>query len=69
MRLLRLRLSACEPFVDTSFPFCDDEGTPRSVTIIHGAGGVGKTSILSAIASTRPGNAVAQQRRPPLATR
>lgn len=65
MRLLRLRLAAVDPFVDVSFPFSDDDATPRSLTVIVGAGGVGKTTILNAIASTRPGNASVLQRRSP----
>jgi hypothetical protein len=51
-----------------SLPFCDEDGTPRPLTVIHGGGGVGKTTILNAIASTRPGNAAVQQRRAPLDT-
>ncbi len=42
-------------------PFGDDSGAPRSVTVIHGSGGVGKTTLLCAIASTRPGYAVLPQ--------
>lgn len=63
MRLQRLRLAAVDPFLDMSFPFCDDDGTPRPLTVIHGGGGVGKTTILSAISATRPGNAAVLQRR------
>jgi hypothetical protein len=33
------------------------------MTVIHGAGGVGKTSVLSAVASTRPGHCVVQPTR------
>jgi len=33
------------------------------MTVIHGAGGVGKSSVLSAIASTRPGHCVVQPTR------
>lgn len=46
------------PFDDVTLPFCDDEGRPRPFTVIHGGAGVGKTTVLGAIAATRPGFAV-----------
>jgi hypothetical protein len=58
MRLLRARLTDVGPFGDVAFPFMDEEGKPRAVTVVHGGGGVGKTTLLSAIAATRPGYAV-----------
>ncbi|MEZ4224323.1 MAG: hypothetical protein R3B13_25465 [Polyangiaceae bacterium] len=58
MRLLSARLVGVGPFRDEVFPFYDESGSPRAVTVIVGAGGVGKTTLLSAIAHTRPGNAV-----------
>ena len=65
MYLLRARLVGIGPFEDVSFPFCDEEGRARLVTIVHGGGGVGKTSLLAAISATRPGHSVVQQARPP----
>jgi len=59
MHLVGLRLVGVGPFDDVTLPFADDDGEPRRLTVIQGAGGVGKTTILTAIAATRPGNAVA----------
>lgn len=59
MHLLGLRLVGVGPFEDLTLPFADDDGDPRLLTVIHGAGGVGKSTILAAIAATRPGHAVA----------
>lgn len=59
MFLSSARLIFVGPFDDLVLPFSDDEGRPRRVTVIHGAGGVGKTTLLSALAATRPGNTVA----------
>jgi len=47
------------PFGDVTFPFAEDDGTPRALTVLFGGGGVGKTTALAALASTRPGYAVA----------
>lgn len=63
MRLVRVRLVGVGPFDDLEVPFCDELGAPRSVTCVTGSGGVGKTALLSAIATTRPGYCVAQTRR------
>jgi len=57
MQLLRLRITRLGPFDEVELGFVD-AGEPRTVTVIHGGGGVGKTTLLMAIASTRPGNAV-----------
>ena len=43
-----------------SLPLDDASGTPRRLVVLFGGEGVGKTSLLAAIASTRPGHAVAQ---------
>jgi hypothetical protein len=59
MRLLRARLTGVGPFRDVTFPFADEDGRPRRLSVVHGGGGVGKTSLLSAIALTRPGHAQA----------
>jgi hypothetical protein len=58
MRLLLARLVGVGPFRDEVFPFQDESGAPSAVTIVVGSGGVGKTTLLSAIANTRPGHAV-----------
>ncbi|KYF75976.1 hypothetical protein BE11_38900, partial [Sorangium cellulosum] len=60
--LSRVRLAHVGPFDDLSLSFEDAAGAPRRLVVLFGGDGVGKTSILSAIASTRPGYAVAQQR-------
>jgi hypothetical protein len=65
MHLLGVRIVQVGPFEDVSLPFCDEDGQPRPVTVIHGGGGVGKTTLLLAIAATRPGHAVL----PPTSTR
>ena len=41
-----------------SLPFVEADGSPRMLTIVHGGGGVGKTTMLHVLASTRPGHAV-----------
>ena len=62
MHLASVRLVGLGPFDDLRIQACDDEGVPRRVIVILGGGGVGKTTLLAAIASTRPGYAVAQAR-------
>jgi hypothetical protein len=62
MQLASVRLVGLVPFDDLRFSMCDDEGVPRPVVVVLGGGGVGKTTLLAAIASTRPGHAVAQSR-------
>ncbi|WP_437631197.1 hypothetical protein [Sorangium sp. So ce854] len=62
MLLSRVRLAHVGPFDDLSLSFEDAAGAPRRLVVLFGGDGVGKTSILSAIASTRPGYAIAQQR-------
>jgi hypothetical protein len=59
MQLLRARLVGVGPFRDVTFPFVDDQGRPRRLSVVHGGGGVGKSSLLAAIAITRPGHAQA----------
>ncbi len=58
MHLLRMRLSGLGPFDEIELGFCDEDGEPRPTTVVHGGGGVGKTTLLGALACTRPGNAV-----------
>lgn len=48
------------PFDDATFTFGEDQSRPRLANVIIGGACSGKTSLLSAIASTRPGHAVAQ---------
>ncbi|WP_437275867.1 hypothetical protein WME90_32070 [Sorangium sp. So ce375] len=60
--LSRVRLAHVGPFEDLSLSLEDAAGAPRRLVVLFGGDGVGKTSILSAIASTRPGYAVAQPR-------
>jgi hypothetical protein len=69
MLLVQARVSGVTPFQDVTFPFATPEGAPRLVTVVLGGGGVGKTSLLGAIASTRPGHALPQTRpwmKPPM---
>lgn len=63
MKLVQAALVGIGPFDRLVLPFADDNGEPRSVTIIHGAGGVGKSSVLAAIATTRPGHCIVQASR------
>jgi hypothetical protein len=60
--LSRVRIVHVGPFDDLSLSFEDDAGAPRRLVVLFGGDGVGKTSILAAIASTRPGHAAAQLR-------
>jgi hypothetical protein len=57
MYLLRAQLEAVPPFGTIELPFADDDGRPRPITVVHAAGGAGKTVLLSVLAATRPGNA------------
>ncbi len=58
MRLASLRLVGVPPFRDVTIPFGNEDGTARALTVLYGGGGVGKTTVLHAIACTRPGYAV-----------
>jgi len=51
------------PFEKLALPFADEAGAARAMTVIHGAAGVGKSSVLAALASTRPGHCVVQPAR------
>jgi hypothetical protein len=65
MLLSRLRVHGIGPLGDLTFDFTGSAGEerPRAATVVLGGAGVGKTSLLSAIASTRPGHAIVQPRR------
>jgi hypothetical protein len=64
VRVLRIRVNGVGPFEDTVLELgtkdADDEegGTPRPATVLFGADGTGKTTLLSVLAQTRPGHAV-----------
>src|SRR5262245_6962076 len=58
VRLSSLRIFGLPPFGDVEIPFADESGAPRAMTILFGGGGVGKTTVLGAIANTRPSYAV-----------
>lgn len=57
MHLLRMRMTRLGPFDEIDLSFSED-GEPRSITVVHGGGGVGKSTLLLALACTRPGYAV-----------
>lgn len=63
MRLIRALIRGSGPFERVELPFADESGSPRLLTVIHGGGGVGKSTVIQAIASTRPGHAMAQLSR------
>jgi len=63
MKLLQAVLVGVGPFEKLVLPFADEAGEARPMTVIHGAGGVGKSSVLAALASTRPGHCVVQPSR------
>ncbi len=60
MLLSRLRLVSLGPFADLMIPLCDEDGVPKPIVVLFGTEGIGKTTILSAIATTRPGHTIAQ---------
>jgi hypothetical protein len=64
MYLLRAELHGVGPFDHLELSFIDEQEQPRRMNLIHGGGGVGKTSLLAAIGTSRPGHATAQQPRP-----
>jgi hypothetical protein len=64
MYLLRAELHGVGPFEHLELSFADEHEQPRRMVVIHGGGGVGKTSLLSAIGTSRPGHATVQTPRP-----
>jgi len=65
VHLIQARIVALGSLDDVTFRFGDDGGRARRTVVVLGGGGVGKTTLLAAIASTRPGHAVAQRARRP----
>ncbi len=63
MYLLRAELHGIGPFDHLELSFADEHEQPRRLVVIQGGGGVGKTSLLAAISSSRPGHATVQQPR------
>ena len=63
MLLSQIRLSGAPAQEDLILPLNDERGAPRRLVILYGGDGVGKTSILAAIAATRPGHSVVQTAR------
>ena len=63
MYLLRAELHGIGPFDHLELSFADEHDQPRRLIVLHGGGGVGKTSVLAAIGTTRPGHATVQQPR------
>ncbi|HKO50164.1 MAG TPA: hypothetical protein VJV79_20680, partial [Polyangiaceae bacterium] len=63
MKLLQAVLVGVGPFEKLVLPFAEETGEARALTVIHGAAGVGKSSVLAALASTRPGHCVVQPTR------
>ncbi len=55
-----MRLVGIGPFDDATFVFGGEGLGPRLGTVVIGGASAGKTSLLAAIATTRPGHAVAQ---------
>lgn len=64
MRLLSISLHGQGPLAGLSLRFGDAEGAPRPMIVLFGGDGTGKTSVLSAIAHTRPGYALPLLPRP-----
>jgi hypothetical protein len=57
MYLAHAELIGVAPFGHITFPFRGADGEPRMVTVVQGAGGVGKTALLQILSCTRPGHA------------
>ena len=63
MYLLRAELHGVGPFDHLELSFCDEQDQPRRRVLIHGGGDTGKTTLLNAIGTSRPGHATVQQGR------
>ncbi|MET0413623.1 MAG: hypothetical protein ABW217_20105 [Polyangiaceae bacterium] len=57
MKPLAVRLLCPSSLGDFHVSFAGEDGNPRPVTLIYGGPGSGKTTVLAAIAGTRPGYA------------
>ncbi|NJK31039.1 MAG: hypothetical protein HC927_00750 [Deltaproteobacteria bacterium] len=55
-----MRIVGLGPFEDLELDLCERPGEPRLLTVVYGEGGTGKSTLLSAIAATRPGHHVVQ---------
>jgi hypothetical protein len=55
VHLERVQIVQYGPFADVEIPLVDSAGAPRSLVVVHGEGGTGKTSLVEAISHTRPG--------------
>ena len=64
MRLLSVSLHGQGPLAGLSLALGDADGAPRPMVVLFGGDGTGKTSVLSAIAHTRPGYALPLLPRP-----
>src|SRR5690348_16677129 len=60
MYLERAQIVGLGPFDLLEVDFCERPGEPRPVTVIYGDGGTGKSTLLSSISATRPGNHIVQ---------
>ncbi|MFT3723985.1 MAG: hypothetical protein QM773_10390 [Hyphomonadaceae bacterium] len=60
MRLIRALIRGSGPFERVELPFAEEDGRARLLTVVHGGGGTGKTTLVQALATTRPGHAIAQ---------
>jgi hypothetical protein len=56
MHLAHALVRGVAPFGELLASFCDEHGEPRPVIVVHGGAGVGKTTLLQALACTRPGH-------------
>ena len=56
MHLAHATLRGVAPFGELEVDFRDEHGEPRAITVVHGGAGVGKTTLLQALACTRPGH-------------
>jgi hypothetical protein len=58
MYVERARILRLGPFDELELSLLDADEDPRLLTVVHGDGGTGKSTLLHAIANTRPGKAV-----------
>ncbi len=60
MYLERVRVVGLGPFDEIELDLCERPAEPRLLTVVYGEGGTGKSTLLSAIAATRPAHHVVQ---------